>query len=85
MSQADEARSEIEARVREGLTPLRDALAGAAEAEAAEIEALLSRTIVERQQAVRDAAARSAAWEDALARFATAIATLRAPLQEPSE
>jgi hypothetical protein len=79
--QADSARPEIEARVREGLTPLRDALAGAAEAEAAEIRALLDRTIVEREQAARDAAARGEAWDIALERFATAIEALRAPLE----
>lgn len=76
VAQADAARSEIEARVAEGLAPLRDALVGAAAAEADELRALLEATIVAREQAARDAASREELWRVALARFAEATEEL---------
>lgn len=78
VAQADAARAEIEARVAEGLAPLRDALVGAAEAEADELRTLLDRTITAREQAVRDAASRASAWEAALAEFERVIGELAA-------
>ena len=73
VSQADNARPEIEARVSEGLSPLREALVGVAEGEAEQLHELLQGTIAARQQAARDAAARASAWVAALGHFDRAI------------
>lgn len=76
VAQADAARAEIEARVAEGLAPLREGLVGAAEAEAEALRALLERTIAAREQAVRDARTRATAWEAAIDQFDRSIAEL---------
>ncbi len=76
VGQANAARDEIEARVAEGLQPVRDGLVGAAEAEADELRALLERTIAAREQAARDAAARGEAWTEALQAFDEALTEL---------
>ena len=83
VSQVDQARDEIEARVATGLGPVRDGLVAAAENEAKELAALLERTIVAREQAARDAAARETSWTDALGTFDAAIQEL-AGLVEPA-
>lgn len=76
VAQVDAARDEIEARVAEGLIPIRDGLVGAAESEATELAALLERTVAARTQAAAQAAARGASWTAALERFDIAIAEL---------
>lgn len=76
VAQADEVEETLQARVAEGLTPVRDALVGAARAEAEELRAVLEETIVAREQAVADAAAREAAWEAALSRFGEGLEEL---------
>lgn len=76
VGQVDAARPEIEARVAEGLGPVRDGLVGAAEDEARELASLLDRTVAAREQAARDASARRTVWDDALRRFDAAVAEL---------
>lgn len=67
VAQADAVREDLEARVAEGLLPIRDALVGAARGEAEELRAVLEQTIVAREQAVVAAQDRAVAWERALA------------------
>lgn len=82
VAQADEVRDELEARVAEGLTPVRDALVGAARAEAAELHSVLEQTIAAREQAARDAAERSAAWDEALTTLSAGVEALEALVEE---
>lgn len=70
VAQADAARGEIAARVKEGLAPLRDGLVQAAGAEADELRSALARTVEERARLQRDAALRAETWALVAAAFA---------------
>jgi hypothetical protein len=69
VAQADDARDDIAARVREGLAPLRDGLVAAARSDAEELRGALARTVQARERLQRDASRRAEAWEHVLAAF----------------
>ncbi len=83
VGQVDAAREAIEAKVEEGLEPLRRRLLEASANEVHEVRALLQQTIAARELAARDAADRRTKWQEALHAFDEGLAALRALAEPP--
>jgi hypothetical protein len=77
VGQADAARGDVERAVHENLTPIRDALVGAARSEADDLARALDDLVAARERAAADASARAAAFDAATRELRAGVERLR--------